>query len=60
MPELILTKAYQSNFNRECRRLVLLLLILWGLLALVEVIVFAERKAKPLEGEAHSRFKIFA
>ena len=46
MPEPILTKANQSTFNRGCwsdGMLVLLLLLLWGLLASVEVIVFAEQ-----------------
>ena len=45
LPELILTKANQSTFNMECwsdGMLVLLLLLLWSLLVLVEVIVFAE------------------
>ena len=43
LPELILPKANQPTFNRECWVLELLLLLLWGLLGLVEVIVFAKR-----------------
>ena len=60
MPELIHTKANQSTFNRECWSADATALTLMAVLVFVEVIVFAERKAKPLEGEALSRFKIFA
>ena len=49
MPEPILTKAYQLTFNKEywSAGATAIALTLMVVLASVEVIVFAERKAKP-------------